>query len=146
MRFDKANPGLLTYLGPEPLLNNIKRVDVNSGTEEAWAVAVVDSNGNQITSFGGATSATSTLSNVGDEIASTTLLASNTSRKGAIIFNDSSAILYVKYGSSASTTSFSYRVNPFQTLELISGVIYTGIITGIWASDAGGSARITELT
>lgn len=49
MRLGKANPGLLTYLGTEPLLNNFKRVSINSDTEEALAVALVDSSGNQLT-------------------------------------------------------------------------------------------------
>jgi len=147
MRFDKADPGDLTYLHPEPLLNNIKRVDINSGTEEAWAVAVVDSNGTQITSFGGAnTATTATLSNVSDNVASQTLAALNTGRKGLIIFNDSSGILLIKFGTTASATDFTYRVNPFQTFEMLSGVIFTGRVDGIWLSDGGGAARVTELS
>lgn len=136
-----------SYLSLEQFFNELSVLLLNSSTAKALSVAVVDGSGVQITSFGGANTATTpTLANVGDEIISTTLLALNTGRKGAIIFNDSSAILYVKFGLTASTSSFTYKVNPFQTLEMLSGVIYTGIITGIWASDAGGSARTTELT
>lgn len=74
-----------------------------------------------------------------------TLLASNTDRKGFSIHNDSTAILYVKLGSGASTSSFSFRITPQGYYE--SGVLaYRGLISGIWASDASGAARITEYT
>jgi hypothetical protein len=89
------------------------------------------------------TVANSTLSNVSGSASSVTLLAANTGRRGAIIVNDSSAVLYVKFGSSASNTSYTYRLVSYATLE-IPQPIYSGIITGIWAS-ATGAARITEL-
>jgi hypothetical protein len=83
------------------------------------------------------------VTSVGDSASSVTLLASNSARKGFKIFNDSTAILYVKYGATASTSSFTVRLTPYGIHE---GVGYTGRIDGIWASDAGGNARITELT
>lgn len=92
---------------------------------------------------------TGTLANVGDAATSTTLIASNSARKGAVIVNDSTSVLYVKFGSSASATSYTYYMAgtgggaPAQ-LEIPYG--YTGIITGFWVSDAGGNARVTELT
>lgn len=94
-------------------------------------------------------SSTGASANVGDSGSVATLIAANAARKGATIYNDSSALLYVKLGSAASTTSFSVLlagngggIGGFY--EIPFG--YTGIITGIWASDAGGSARVTELT
>lgn len=93
-------------------------------------------------------SPTATLSNVSGSASSVTLLAANTARSGAIIVNDSTAILYVKYGATASATSYTvpmagtgggipaYHEVPFG---------YPGIIDGIWAS-ATGAARITELS
>ena len=89
--------------------------------------------------------ATATLANVAGSASSVTLLAANASRLGAVIMNDSSASLYVKFGSTASTTSFTYLVVAGGTVELPTNAVYTGIITGIWAS-ATGSARVTELT
>ena len=83
------------------------------------------------------------VTSVGDEATAVTLLAANTDRKGFSIHNDSTAILYVKLGSGASTSSFSIRITPQGYYE--SGVLaYRGLISGIWASDAGGSARISE--
>lgn len=90
--------------------------------------------------------ATATLSNVSTSTASANLLASNTSRRGVIIYNDAAATLYVKFGSTASSTSFTYLLLTGETLELQSaGALYTGTIDGILASGTG-TARVTELT
>lgn len=82
-----------------------------------------------------------TVSSVNGSASSVTLLSANSSRKGFKIFNDSTAILYIKYGATASTSSFTVRLTPYGIHE---GSVYTGIIDGIWAS-ATGAARITEL-
>lgn len=84
---------------------------------------------------------TATLANVSGSATSVTLQASNGARRSVIIVNDSSATLYVKYGSSASTTSYTFQLQAGETLR---EDIYTGIVTGIWAS-ATGDARVTEL-
>lgn len=89
-------------------------------------------------------SATATLTNVNDTNVSTTLLASNSSRLGATIHNDSTAILYVKFGTTASTTSYTVKMVADSYYEVPYG--YTGRIDGVWASDASGAARITEMT
>jgi hypothetical protein len=70
------------------------------------------------------------------------LLAHNPLRLGATIYNDSSAILYVKLGVAASLTSFTVRMRPYAYYEVPYG--YTGQISGIWATSTG-TARITEL-
>ncbi len=89
---------------------------------------------------------TATLANVSGSASSVTLQASNASRLGLTIYNDSSATLYVKFGSSASATSFTVQLQAGEYWELqTSGCRYTGIVTGIWGS-ATGAARITELT
>jgi hypothetical protein len=90
--------------------------------------------------------ATATTSQVADNAASVTLLASNGGRLGGSIANDSSAPLYVKLGATASLTDYTVRIprNAFYELPF---PVYTGQIDGIWASDPNdGAARITELT
>lgn len=89
-------------------------------------------------------STTGTQTSVGDSASSVTILASNANRLGATIYNDSSAALYLKCGATASTTSFAVKLFQDDFWEL--PFAYTGIIDGIWASDAGGNARITEFT
>ena len=92
------------------------------------------------------TSATATRTNVVAAASDTSLLASNASRKGAIFYNDSTAILYLAYGSGAATTSsYSVQVPAQGYFELPPQPIYTGAIRGIWSA-ANGNVRITELS
>jgi hypothetical protein len=85
-----------------------------------------------------------TLSNVNDTASSTTLLSSNAARVGATIFNDSTQTLYVKFGTTASSTSFTVKIAAGGYYEV--PYSYTGRIDGIWAADASGAARMTEIT
>ena len=87
--------------------------------------------------------ATSTVTAVNAAVASTLLLAANVNRKGASVYNDSAAEMYLKLGAGASNVSFSVDMLPGSYYEIPYG--YTGVIHGIWAS-ATGSARVTELT
>jgi hypothetical protein len=90
-------------------------------------------------------SATPTQSSVADSASSVTILASNANRLGATIHNDSSAVLYLKLGATASTTSYTAYMIQHAYYEVPFG--YTGVIDGIWASDPGdGAARVTEFT
>ncbi len=75
-----------------------------------------------------------------------TILASNTSRKGAIIYNDSTAVLYLDLsGGTAASTSYSVQLPANAYFELPGPNVYNGAITGIWSS-ATGNARVTEWT
>lgn len=87
-------------------------------------------------------SSASTKANVAGSASSVTILAANTARRGASIWNDSSAILYLDLtGGTASATSCSVKLIADAFYEVPFG--YTGLITGIWAS-ATGAARVTE--
>jgi len=90
-----------------------------------------------------APAATGTTSNVAGSATNVTLLAANAARIGATIFNDSTAELLVKFGATASSTSFTVKLALDGYLEVPAN--YTGIIDGIWGS-ATGSARVTEIT
>lgn len=85
-----------------------------------------------------------TLSNVASSATNVTVAASNANRRGLMLHNDSTAILYLKFGATASTTSFSVKIAADSYYEM-SMPVYQGQIDGIWAS-ANGAARITELT
>lgn len=125
---------------------------VQAAQAGTWDEVGIHDSGNSITVDNGGTFAvqntragatTATLSNVADAATSATLKASNAARLALIIVNDSTVDLYVKYGATASATSFTYKLGPGETLR---EDLYTGIVDGIWASDASGSARVTELT
>lgn len=85
---------------------------------------------------------TATLTNVSASASSVTLKAANTSRGKLVIVNDSPSDLYVKYGATASATSYTYKLGPGDTLTELH---YTGIVDGIWVT-ATGNARVTEIT
>lgn len=84
-----------------------------------------------------------TLANVAGSASSVTIFAANGGARGRAVYNDSTAVLYLKFGSAAATTT-SY------TVQLAAGAyyefpqpLYGGACTGIWAS-ANGAARTTE--
>ena len=85
------------------------------------------------------------LSNVASSASSVMLFASNEFRRAIVIYNDSTQVLYVKFGATASTSSFTFPLPAAALYESQPGEMYTGRIDGIWAS-ANGTARLTEIT
>lgn len=83
-------------------------------------------------------------SSVASATANTVLLAANTNRQSAAVYNDSTAILYLALGAAnASTSDYTVQVQAGGYYEV--PVKYTGDIKGIWAA-ANGFARVTELS
>lgn len=89
------------------------------------------------------TASAATVTSVSVTAASTTLSASTPARKGIIIFNETGT-LFVKFGTAASSTSYTYRLTANTVLELTDGCIYTGLITAIKASGTS-NVLVTEL-
>ena len=97
------------------------------------------SDGSMVVAF---SATTGTQSSVAASASSVTVLAANTARKGAAVFNDSSFELSLMIATgAASATAFTYRLPAYGYYEIPFG--YTGAIAGIW-STASGSARVTE--
>lgn len=91
--------------------------------------------------FGGSAGANSSIAGANSD---TTLLAVNTARVGATIYNESNAILYALLANAvASLNTYTIQIAPAGYYEVPFG--YRGTIRGIWASSTG-TARITELT
>lgn len=116
-----------------------------SGTDGDYTIIGSDRNG---TIHVAQKASTATLSNVAASASSVTLLSANAARIGAQITNDSSAVVYIKFGTTASTTSYTVSLAgaasaPFSYYEIPAG--YTGRIDAISAS-ATGNLRITEIT
>jgi hypothetical protein len=83
--------------------------------------------------------------NVAASVTNVTLLASNSSRRAATFFNDSaSATLYLKFGATASTSSFTVKLVPGAYFE-IPQPCYSGIVDGLYDA-AIGACRVTEVT
>lgn len=88
-----------------------------------------------------------TKTNVTGTGASVTLVSANANRKGLTLFNDSGVTVDIDLsGGTASATSCSLSLVDQAYYELpvmANGKVYTGAITGIWAS---GQIRVTEFT
>lgn len=89
-------------------------------------------------------SGTDTVTGVASSATSVTVLAANTSRKGATFYNASTATLYLQFGATASIASGGYviAIAPNGYYELPAPV-RQGIITGIWSA-ANGYVNVTE--
>lgn len=86
-----------------------------------------------------------TLANVASSATNVTLLSAAARANGRTVFNDSTAILYLKFGATASVTSYTVQVAAGGYFEFPLGGdgVYAGQVDGIWAS-ANGNARLTS--
>ena len=87
---------------------------------------------------------TATLSSVATSTASATIIASNTARKGITIVNEASDYMYLKFGTTASATSYNVYLPPYATYCQGKGE-YDGRMDGILKSGTG-TARVAEIT
>jgi hypothetical protein len=85
---------------------------------------------------------TATPTNVASSASSVTLFAGTAGARERTIFNDSTATLYVKFGATASTTSYTVAILAGGYFEFPQPC-YGGLVDGIWAS-ANGFARVTS--
>lgn len=83
-----------------------------------------------------------TLANVSSSASSVTVFSASAAAKGRAVYNDSTAVLYLKFGTTASTTSYTVQLASGDYFEFPQP-LYGGRVDGIWAS-ANGAARTTE--
>jgi hypothetical protein len=84
-----------------------------------------------------------TRADVASSASNVTLFAAATGRVNMrTIYNDSTAVLYVKYGATATTSDYTVQVPAGGYYEFPQPV-YGGKVDGIWAS-ANGNARLTS--
>ncbi len=122
-------------------------------TNGSQKTQIVDAGGEQATvtggkldvnaSFSATTSTTGTPSTASVTNSNTTVLALNTARLGATLYNESGAIAFIKLGSTASTTSYTLQMAIGSYYEV--PYAYTGVIAGITSSGTA-VVRVTELS
>lgn len=84
-----------------------------------------------------------TLASVASSASSGTIFAATGAARRRTVFNDSTAVLYLAFTSSAASTS-NYTVQiPAGGYYEFPEPCYSGAVTGIWAS-ANGNARLTS--
>ena len=115
----------------------VQRVKVQIGTDGS-AADVYSANAMPVRMI----ASSSSVSRVSVNTGSTQLAAANSGRLRLVVVNDSTTTLYVKYGNTASSISYTYRLEPGSTLEESA---YTGLVDA--TLDTGtGHAHVTELT
>lgn len=90
------------------------------------------------------TVSSASLSTLASSAISAQLLAANAARLGLILYNTDANAVLIKYGTTASASSFTYRIPPNGTWEM-PGPVYAGRIDAIWEADGSGSLFATEL-
>lgn len=73
-------------------------------------------------------------------VADVKLLGANQFRRQAVIFNESTAVLYVAYALQATLTNYTFQIAAGGSLVIDK---YVGPLHGVWAA-ANGSAQVTE--
>lgn len=121
----------------DPALNALAANKAMDG-HNVKAVLIVNPDGSIPTSSSPVGS-TSVVSSVASSVSVQTLAASDTSRIAAKVFNASTANLYVKEGSGATLSDYSYKLLPGDLLVVKD---YNGILTGLW-DIANGAAKVT---
>lgn len=85
---------------------------------------------------------TATLANVASSGSSVTVFAAEATVNARTVYNDSTQVLYLKFGTTASATSYTVQLAAGAYYEFPQPV-YAGRVDGIWAS-ANGNARVTS--
>lgn len=88
---------------------------------------------------------TGTTTSVASTTSATTILAANTARYGATVANDDANALYLLLGD-GTVSATVYTVKLYTDDIFVVPYGFTGILTGLWAADGSGSARVTEFT
>lgn len=122
-------------------VRNDNAVGAPTSANGDYSYVSVDNNGAVFTRDRPST--VSVVTRVASSASNVTLAALNTARRALTIFNDSTSVLYLKMGVTASTVSFTVKIGPDEYYEIPGD--YTGIVDGIWAS-ANGAAQVTEVT
>lgn len=74
-----------------------------------------------------------------------TILAANSARYGASVYNSDANDLYLLLGAgTVSSTVFTVKVAANSYYEVPFG--FTGVLTGLWAADGSGYAHVTEFS
>jgi hypothetical protein len=132
---------------------NEDRVIATVTTDTAATVSVAFTNtasgqtGQRVTQrqkVGWPTSSTGTIARTALTGATQNIWAVNPNRNGGILYNDSTNVLYVKYGATASATSWTVQMGPGAYWEMPPPV-WLGVLD-VFSTGATGSLQSTELS
>lgn len=134
--------GVATQATLASILTELAEKTEPANNQNVVITASVPAGSNTIGAVNRTTVTSSTIASISASASSVQLFASNSSAKKRHVFNSSTVNLYLKEGASASTSSFTVRLEPFDYYEFPEP-LYTGVVHGIWDS-ATGNALVTE--
>ena len=126
----------------ESIDTRVETLNTNGAKESKQDTMITSLQNIESNTAGSGLGDTGAASSVAVSITSVTIIAANTARREVIIRNDTNNNMYLAHGGTATTSS---------AIKLKKGDTYiedkyTGIISGIWESVAGGgNAQITEI-
>ncbi len=85
---------------------------------------------------------TAVTASVASSATNVTLFAASSNDRMRTIFNESTAVLFIKFGTTASSTDYTVQLAASSFFEFPTPM-YSGRVDGIWAS-ANGNARLTS--
>jgi hypothetical protein len=88
---------------------------------------------------------TASITSVSSSAVSVQVLAANAARRGLILTNTDANVVFVKFGTTASATSFTVRIPALGNWEMTSNPTYTGRIDAIWTAAGSGALVVTEM-
>lgn len=113
---------------------------------DAPAIAIVDTNGNQLAGFDQSRPANATTVAVSQSATDAVILAANPARRAIILVNLAGQNLFVRLGSAATVTLYSFPVAGKSAPLFLPMDWYTGALHGIWSAAGSGSVLVTEVT
>jgi len=137
----QSNDDLLLEL--ESIDTRVETLNTNGAKESKQDTMITELQSIAANTDGLGLADTGAASTVAISVSSVSLLAANADRKQVIIRNDTNQDLYIAHGSTATTSSaIRLKKNDVYLEDK-----YTGVISGIWGSVAGGgNAQIIEDT
>ena len=137
----QSNDDLLLEL--ESIDTRVETLNTNGAKESKQDTMITELQSIAANTDGLGLADTGAASTVAISVSSVSLLTANADRKQVIIRNDTNQDLYIAHGSTATTSSaIRLKKNDVYLEDK-----YTGVISGIWGSVAGGgNAQIIEDT
>lgn len=132
--------GVQAYGGGSTTIAAGQTIGISGGVSIVGEVEVTNDAGNPLPVRQFA-STTATTSRVASSATTVDLLAMKPTRNQASVYNESTAVLFIKFGTGASSTDYTLPIAGGGYYEL--PIRYTGIVTGVWES-ANGFAQMTE--
>lgn len=130
------------FADPFPAIGTAVGFKDSTGT--VMSPGSLDAAGNIRVSSGPSALATAALTNITASAVSQTALSANASRQGVSYVNDADVNCYLKYGTTASVSSFTWKLFPGEKWEPRDN--YVGRVDVIWEAGPTGALRVTEMS